>query len=43
LRDVLEGRMLWSGPKGRPRMEIIEKLREVLMKGNRKEKGNMKV
>jgi hypothetical protein len=36
LRDVLEGRMLGSKPQGRPRMGMIE-LREVRMKGNRKE------
>jgi hypothetical protein len=38
LRDMLEGRMLGSRPQGRPRMGMIEELREVRMKGNRKEK-----
>jgi hypothetical protein len=38
LRDVLEGRMLENRPQGRPRMGMIEELREVLMKGNRKQK-----
>jgi hypothetical protein len=38
LRDVLEERMLGSRPQGRPRMGMIEELREVQMKGNRKEK-----
>jgi hypothetical protein len=37
LREVLEGRMMGSRPQGRPRMGMIE-LREVRMKGNRKEK-----
>jgi hypothetical protein len=43
--DVLEGRMLGSRQQGRPTMEMIEELREALMKGNRKENassGSMK-
>jgi hypothetical protein len=45
LRDVLEGRMLGRRPQGRPRMGMIEEVREVVMKGNRKKKesfGSMK-
>jgi hypothetical protein len=38
LRNVLEGRMLGSRPQGRPRMGLIEELRDVRMKGSRKEK-----
>jgi hypothetical protein len=38
LRDVMEGRMLGSRPWGRPRMGMIEELREIIMIGNRKEK-----
>jgi hypothetical protein len=45
LRDVIKGRMLGSRPRGRPRMGMIEELREVIMNGNKKEKetfGSMK-
>jgi hypothetical protein len=37
LRDVLEGRMLGRRLQGRPRMGMIEELREVVIKGNTRE------
>ena len=45
LRDVLEGRMLGSRPQGRPRMGMVDELREVEMKAGKKKKesfGSMK-
>ena len=45
LRDVLEGRMLGSRPQGRPRMGIVDELREVETKAVKKKKesfGSMK-
>ena len=38
LRDVLEGRMLGSKPQGRPRMGMIDELREIDMKADKKKK-----
>ena len=38
LRDVLEGRMLGSRPQGRPRMGMIDELREIDMKAGRMKK-----
>ena len=45
LRDVLEGRMLGRRLQGRPRLEMIDELREIYMTENGKEKesfGSMK-
>jgi hypothetical protein len=42
LRDVLEERMLESRSQGTPREGMIEELREVAMKGNRK-RNHLKV
>jgi hypothetical protein len=37
LRDVLEGTMWGSRPQGRPRIGMIDELREIYMNGNRKQ------
>ena len=37
-RDVLEGRMFGSRPRGRPRMDMIDELREVMMMEDGKKK-----
>ena len=45
LRDVLEGRMLGRRPQGRPRMGMLDELREIDMKAGKKKKesfGSMK-
>ena len=38
LRDVLEGRMLGKRPQERPRMGMLDELREIDMKAGRKKK-----
>ena len=38
LRDVLEGRMLGRRPQGRPRMGMLDELREIEMKAGKKKK-----
>ena len=45
MRDVLEGRMVGSRPQGRPRMGMVDELREEEIKAGKKKKesfGSMK-
>ena len=41
LTDVLEGRMFRGRPQGRPRMGMIEELREIEMKAAKKKRKHL--
>ena len=41
LRDVLEGRILGRRPQGRPRMGMIDELREKILKKNKQIKESL--
>ena len=41
MRHVLEGRMLGRRPQGRPRMGMLDELREIDMKAGRKKRNHL--